>query len=368
MIILHVAPISTKYFSGLNLSIPSTARAQHNLNHEVCILTTSKRGPYETIEPFPVIYAYENKKKKRIADLPAPFNKPDIIIFHSTYIYHHIILAKEAVKSGIPYIITPRGGMTLGAQRQKRIKKTIGNILFFNHFVKNASAIHCLTEKEAADSNKWGKDIFIVGNGIDLPQIDSIQKKESNQFVITFIGRLDIHHKGLDLLVQACGLIREVLEQERVIVRLYGPDQNNSRKVLMDMINSLNLTKVVKMHGPVKGEHKANALIESDIFVHTSRFEGHPMSVLEALSYGVPCLLTPGTNVSSEVREFGAGWEVEGNKNAIAERMLQVIKQKTNLDEYRYKARKLVEDRYTWDKISKKLVQNYLEIIQKFDQ
>ena len=46
-------------------------------------------------------------------------------------------------------------------------------------------------------------------------------------------------------------------------------------------------------------------MYEFDLFIHTFRFEGHPIAVLEALSYGIPCLLTPGTNMAGEVEAAG---------------------------------------------------------------
>ena len=64
--------------------------------------------------------------------------------------------------------------------------------------------------------------------------------------------------------------------------------------------------KVLKLCGPIAGADKKKVLKDADLFLHTSRSEGHPMGVLEALAYGIPCLLTPGTNMASEVAASGA--------------------------------------------------------------
>ncbi|MBD2561236.1 MULTISPECIES: glycosyltransferase [Nostoc] len=74
------------------------------------------------------------------------------------------------------------------------------------------------------------------------------------------------------------------------------------------------------------GDGSCLVLIAVLVYVrYTSRFEGHPIAVLEALSYGLPCLLTPGTNMAKEVEAAGAGWKVEPNPAAIAEGISSVL-------------------------------------------
>ena len=56
--------------------------------------------------------------------LPAPFNKPDLIVFEQFYMFgKYIPFVREIIRSGIPYIIVPRGELTRNAQKQKYWKK-----------------------------------------------------------------------------------------------------------------------------------------------------------------------------------------------------------------------------------------------------
>lgn len=366
-IILVVAPITGENFSGLTYSVPSTVKGLYELGAKVCLLTTSNEKPYIKKEKFPVYYFKRpDGKKIGLKDLPFPFNKPDIILFQSTYIPYHYKLAKEAISNNIPYVITPRGGMTLRAQKTKWLKKRLGNLLFFNKFVQGASKIHCLTEKEAEEVKRWKRDVFIVPNGIDLSENKNLSLcKSTDKLIFTFIGRLDIYHKGLDLLVYGCSLIKQQLINHKVEIGIYGPSINQSKEKLVEIIRNLGLEEIIFVKYPVKDKEKEELLSITDVFIHTSRFEGHPMSVLEALSHGIPCLLTPGTNISSIVQSKNAGWEAPESPKGVAETLLKVLNDKDKFIEMGNRGRNIIIENYQWEKISRNLLDEFNDIIRK---
>lgn len=267
-------------------------------------------------------------------------------------------------KKNVPYIIVPHGGMTRGAQNLKRWKKWLANQVFFNRFVKNAKAIHCLTHQEADDVMLWGRPVFVVGNGVFIPSTTNMPiTDQSKSFRIIFIGRLSIQHKGLDMLVDACGIIREKLILNKTEICIYGPDQHGSLVQIEDLIRERNLSEIIKLPGVVQDEAKRQAFLNADIFVQTSRFEGHPIAVLEALSFGLPCILTPGTNMADIVKDAGAGWNVEAKAQAIANGLLEAIHHKDNLIQMRHAARQLAEEQYSWQVVGKRLLENYRRVL-----
>ncbi|MGH8000302.1 MAG: glycosyltransferase [Brasilonema sp.] len=363
-VILHIAPITGTKITGLTHSIPSLVKALHEVGVTTGLLTTASSGPYTPAQPYPVVYIRDLPISAAIAAMPKPLNQPDIIVFHSTYIPVHAWLAYESYRSHIPYVICPRGGMTRGAQQVKQWKKVIGNLLFFNWMVRHAAALHYLTQQEAADAKAWNRPIFIVGNPVDLPPVKMLAcpgKKEKLQFV--FIGRLDINHKGLDFLLEACAIAQASLREARVQVHLYGPDVQGSRQAIEKIIESYQIQDFVYLQNPVLGSSKQAVLQQVDLFVHTSRFEGHPMAVLEAMAYGIPCLLTPGTNMADEVAEAEAGWKVELNAVAIADAMRNVLSARAELPARGYAARNLVESKYSREQIGMQLLKEYVNLL-----
>jgi glycosyltransferase involved in cell wall biosynthesis len=367
--ILHIAPITDKQVSGIAAVIPKLIRVLEGKGTKIALLTTAPGGRYENPLPCPVFYFAEFPRHSRIASLPSPYNCPDLIIFHSTYILSHISIAREAVQRGIPYIIQPHGGMTQGAQQIKHFKKKIGNILFFNRMVKHAAEIHCLTEMEARDvKHLWNKPVFVAGNGVDLPGIASLERPEPNKNLrFVFLGRLDIHHKGLDWLLEACHILQDKLRHAKVQVLLYGSEVADSRAKMQRLIDQYGIQDLVYIRDPVWGEEAKSVIFQgADVFLHTSRFEGHPVAVLEALSYGIPCLLTPGTNMAEEVEAARAGWAVDANPMAISVGIDRLLSIPTEIPLRGKAARILAQEKYSWIEIGKSTTKEYERIINEY--
>ena len=360
MKILYISNLTGNLYAGPNHSVPAQIAAQSkyddvfwiNLNDNE--ITNDKAG---------LLHKLSEIKGKIPDDLPEPFNKPDLVIFEEFYCYPFNKIIYRVVNQKIPYIIIPRSQMTHQAKEVRKAKKKIADALFFNWFVKKAVAIHYLTETEKNDSAAYKTKSVILPNGIHMPEKVE-QKKAEDSFVISYIGRLNIFQKGIDVLMDACGLIKEDLIKNHVKVRFYGPDQEGALEQMEHWRSSKGLETVVEFYGSVFAEQKAEVLRQSDAFIMSSRFEGMPMGLIEALSYGLPCIVTPGTNLLNEIVDAEAGFGCELSAEKIAETVLTVLKRKDDLSKMRSNARDLASQ-YSWDSIAKQSHEEYEMIIGK---
>lgn len=369
MILLHVAPVNWQRPNGPGVSVPALVTAQNALEGIEAALLNTFPAPQELDLPFPVFSLRETPGPGGRLGLPAPFDRPDLAVFHCPYVRSQAAIARRLVRLGVPYVLCPRGGMTRQAVSHKKWKKRLGNLLFFRRMVDGARALHCLTEREADESAHWQRPAFVVSNGVDLPSRSggfppggraSGTPRSSPDRRLVFIGRLAARHKGLDLLVDACALARPHLVSSGARVELYGPDHQGDGKRIAERIAALELGGLVQLRGPISGGAKEELLGRADVFLHTSRWEGLPMAVLEALARGVPCLLTPGTNVASEVARAGAGWQVEPTPAGIAARLRQVVRSdRGELAAASAEARALAAGQYAWPQVAARSVEAY---------
>ena len=132
-----------------------------------------------------------------------------------------------------------------------------------------------------------------------------------------------------------------------------------------ELISSLGVGEVVTLHHEIVGEDKVNKLLESDIFVQTSRHEGMPGGILEALSYGLPCLVSRGTNLGEKIRDNGCGWMAENDADSVAESIRRVIEEKDTLGDKSVKASAFVADNYSWNVIMKETIASYQKLLEE---
>ena len=279
-----------------------------------------------------------------------------IVIFHQVYELEYIKISKILRKEKIPYIIVPHGSLTTEAQKQKRIKKILGNILF-SSFIKRAVAIQCLSKKEWSNT-KINVPKLIETNGCVIPS----QRKLSfstKKIKFVYIGRLDYHIKGLDIMLDAFKILMNSPYKNKCELRLYGPDYQGRYAYVEQMIAERSLNEFVTLNPPVFESDKENVLLESDVFIQTSRTEAMPMGILEALSYGLPCLVTKGTTLGEIIKENNAGWMAETSVESIVNAIKKAILEKDQYEEKSKNAISLIQKEFGWDKIAKATIEKY---------
>lgn len=239
-------------------------------------------------------------------NLPSPYNNPDLIVFEEIYKIEYLKLYKKCLMNNIPYIIIPHGSLVKEAQSSKHLKHIIANILFFNRFISNASAIQFLNEMEKQKSNFRYKKAIIIPNGIEIPKI--IQKRTNKYFDYIFIGRYNIFVKGLDFLVEGFINLKSWCKKNKVRLLLFGITENEEEFInLKAKITNCECDDYIIINGPIFDKEKAKRIHDSAVFIQTSRHEAQPMSIIEALSYGLPCLVTYNTSFGEDCNRYKFG-------------------------------------------------------------
>lgn len=361
MNILFLSKLSGKKGCGPYYSIPRQVAAQRIYDNVMWLNMNNVKS--EDWEKWADVKTQADYPDFTLEALPEPFNHPDVVFIEEQYNFFFQKIIIEIRKKKIPYIIVPRCSLTKDALNKKKIKKFIANQFFYKNFLKKALAIQYLTNNEREESGlKWNKNNIVIPNGINIPNI--VKKFNKDKIECSFIGRIDIYHKGLDMLLEVCSKIKEKLEENNYFISIYGDGNKKDVQKLLYEIKSNGLEKNIEYKGPIYDKEKENVLKKTDIFILTSRFEGLPMGILEALSYGIPVLVTKGTNMADIIDEYEAGWSSDTTVDGIIKILTEAINSKKELKYKKEQCIKLAKI-FSWEEIAKNTHEILLNLINK---
>lgn len=337
---------------GLSYSVPNRIAALEKIDDVLWINSTDAQlDNWKDVKCFHKLSEFG--KRMNLDILPAEFKKPDVVIFEDFYYIDQVRFSYILVSHKIPYVIVPRSNLTYSAQHNKSgWKKRIFNFLIFRRYARNACCIQYLTHNELrTSSTRWNSRNIVVPNGFNIPSKtkDHFSSEGTNA---VYIGRMSAYHKGLDLLVSACISLKNELRNSGFRLKLYGKDEDDFGRI-KEMVLKAGIDDFVSFPGPVVGKEKEEALLNADLFVQVSRLEGMPMGVLEAFAYGLPVLISEGTNLTEEVMAYRAGWCCSNSEDSIKKAFMDAINNRQLYPEYGKNAQALAKN-YNWDEIAKK--------------
>lgn len=150
--------------------------------------------------------------------------------------------------------------------------------------------------------------VIVLPNGIETKRFSYNQDVRNNvrnalnleqNFVVGMVGRID-YQKNNIFAIEIFKQIHKNISTAKLVIAGNGPDEN----ALKDAISSSGLTEEIIMLGR---RSDVDQLYQAfDIFLLPSRFEGFPVAAVEALSSGLPVLLS---NTITKELSFGSAVE-----------------------------------------------------------
>lgn len=163
-----------------------------------------------------------------------------------------------------------------------------------------------------------------------------IRERIENKRIIS-VGRLT-YQKGYDLLIEAWRLIE--IDYPDWYLDIYGEGEDKEK--LLDLINKYKLKNIILkgFSNDIKKEY-----LTSDFFVMSSRYEGLPTVLIEALSYSLPIISFACPSGPKTIIEDGVNGKLVQNQNIqdLKEKILLMINNKSLRDKYSENATKTIE-------------------------
>ena len=229
---------------------------------------------------------------------------------------------------------------------------------------KMICAVSEATAKEASHYMGKNNKLTYINNGVDVDKFkptklhaktkecESTHKKE--EFVILFVGH-EFERKGLGYIIESlslmpCHVKLQVLGGRGSIVSNY-----------QWMASKLNVTTRVSFMGTQKKtlEFYQNA----DIFILPSAYEAWPLVGLEAMSCGLPVLITPVGGVVEFLEDRINGFFIERSAKSIADKV-NILINNHSLRMSMGKAARKTALKYSWDQIADQYINLIAEVAE----
>jgi glycosyltransferase involved in cell wall biosynthesis len=294
--------------------------------HQVEIASLdSPRAPYLGQSPLPVHalgpttlgYGFT---PRFVPWLRANANHYDAVIVNGIWQYHSFGTWCALRKSATPYVLFTHGMLDPWFKKRyplKHLKKWLYWPWAEYRVLRDARAVlfTCEEERRLARLSFWlyRCNEVVVSYGTASPKGDPDSERREffdhypelrGKRMALFMGR--IHpKKGCDLAIEA--FARVLRQQPDWHLVIAGPDQVGLREGLNYRAAQLGIARRITWTGMLSGAMKWGALRAAEIFVLPSHQENFGIAVAEALSAGVPALISNKVNIWREIEGDGAG-------------------------------------------------------------
>jgi glycosyltransferase involved in cell wall biosynthesis len=275
-------------------------------------------------------------------------------IFHAS-IYS---LSRLCRKHHIPYVIAPHDVYSPAMFSKSPHLKWTYWWLLEKRMLEQARALQVLDIRQGDWLQRLGisTPILEVHNGI---AIESELNEKSRYLSIPklfFFGRIDIYHKGLDLLLEA---FREVVSETDAELVIQGPDEGDRLRLERQarMIPRVTFLEAEYERSPV------SVMGDYDIFCLPSRFEGFGLAALEAMVAGRVLLVSEEAGIAPHVVASGCGVVVQPNVAAIKEGLLALLQRRQEWQVMGMQGRRYALERLDWTQIGVEALGHYVRLL-----
>lgn len=232
---------------------------------------------------------------------------------------------------------------------------------FFQNFITNilnqADFIIALSKQwgEILSNISSNQNIKILYNPTFIKELNHIPS-ETARFL--FMGRIE-KRKGVYEIIEST----KYLQNNNVIINLYGDGDIDKFKRL---IQESAVGEKVQIKGWISGNEKKSVYDNSDVLLLPSFNEGLPMSILEAMAWGLPIISTPIAGIPEAVEDGVNGFLIQpGDAKSLAEKIDVLVNDKDLREKMGRESYRIAKEKFDINVIIKQLQGIYDELLTK---
>ena len=292
-----------------------------------------------------IIKLYHFLKRIYVLSKALKQSKPNIIIAFGDSVNLTSILARMIFRIKIPLILSIRSNPELNAPKQMR--------RLINIFYRFADTIVVQTNfiKDVIEPYVRNVPIKVLPNPVKIVQKKrSSENKKKYHFLSVANLRPEKNHAQL---IESFAQIKDKIYPHPKLY-IVGRDMGEGKKI-QSLINKNNLQENVILLGNI--DNIEAIYQQSMIFVHPSSYEGMSNALLEAMSFGLPCIVSNYDGVTDVITNNKNGIIVPiKDTNALKNAMLRLSRDQKLRLKFSEASSKAISEKFELNLIYKKWV------------
>ena len=234
----------------------------------------------------------------------------DVLHIHAARDFVTLPAADWARRHHVPYVLQTHGMIDMSINPLARPLDAV----ITRRVLTGAKAIFYLTNRERNDLTLvagLGLSLTELGNGVPPSEFEQAGRERRPE--VLYLARLASRKRPLAFVEAAATL---TATHPNVGFTLVGPDEGQGTAV-SEAITTIG-SDAITWEGPHPPEDTAERMSLASIYVLPSIDEPYPMTVLEAMSVGLPVIVTDTCGLAPAIREIGCGVVVDDTIHALA--------------------------------------------------
>lgn len=315
MRITHVVRQYVPYHGGLETSVHNLARQQVKLGHSVKVVTLARRlhGQSEQLPRIDKIDGVDIIRLRHFGSSRYPLApqailhtvRTDILHIHAIdFFFDFFAIVGPLIRRRM--VVSTHGGF-FHTERLATLKKVYFKTVTRNS-MRSYGACVCISEGDYSNFTSLRENgLVVVHNPIDLEKFAPQARSEMATRTLVSIARFSSNKCPEKLLDLLASLPREEVWRLCFI----GVEGDISAAQLRQSAIERGLADQVEIHVGLP-EHEVRQILENcDAFISSSSYEGFGVAAIEAMSAGLPCILSDIPSYRKIVGESGQGLIVD---------------------------------------------------------
>lgn len=297
-----------------------------------CVFASGKRSQVSRLLDMISVFNANRKKLKLVL----------IDSYSQRAFWFTYIIARLCRNSGIPYIPILHGG-----SYPERLSRSPGQCReIFANSAMNISPSHYLKH----EFEKAGYKVEYIPNFLEIGNYKFVHRRTARPAML-WVRSFHETYNPL-MAVDVLALVRKRFEEARLC--MIGPDKDGTGIKTRNYADSLGIGDSLEITGKLSKSEWFRKSEEFDIFINTTNYDNHPVSVIEAMALGLPVVSTNVGGIPFLIRDgFNGLLSPKGDAEIFAGKVTDVISGADLCSELSLNGRKSAEE-FSWENTGKK--------------